>query len=177
MGWFSGKADHKRDVDAVLNCTAVLYEKLAGVHGQTSKLCLSLPDSRFRCMMFSLVTVYTTIYGKLHKPESVLMESCVSVTCHGLQSPIVFFGKETKQQESVLKGQEYSQFFLNQWSNHISAGRYSTATGRAMVATMLRYIESTVTPVSSDLIRLTALAADIEGITRNIESQFILQTI
>lgn len=178
MGWFNKKPDlvHKKHVDAVLSLTSTLFDTLAKVELDLA-YARSLPDSLFRCMLFSLVTVYITVYGRLKKPESVLGDCCVCVTLHCLKTPEAFFGGLITQQESVSRGGKYSSFFLNHWGNHITAGRFDTPAGRAVVATMLRYVVSEATPDSVEMTKLLTIATNLKEVTGSIDASFARLTL
>lgn len=173
MGWFSKKPDveYKKHVDAVLSLTSSLFERLVKTELALPSAC-SLPDSLFRCMMFSLVTVYTNVYGKLKKPDSVLADCCVSITIHCLQSSQLLFGGDISQQEATSISGRHCSFFLNNWGNHITSGRFTTPAGRAVVATMLSYVISETPPDTTQTVTLSTLATKFKQITDDITSAF-----
>jgi hypothetical protein len=175
MGWFNRKPDHDKTVNAVINISTQLYEKLASSGAQAPEIRFLLPDSRYRCILFSLSTVYATVANRMHKPDAVLYECSQLITQYCLQNSQAFLGGASSPQTVANNGGEYLQEYLNRWSSYITAGP-GTPAGLGIVASMFQHIESASPLSDSDVSRVQTLATWAEKIIDGIDSSFVQQT-
>jgi hypothetical protein len=175
MGWFSRKPDYDKTVNTVINLSTQLYEKLASAGAQAPEIRFLLPDSRYRCMLFSLATVHATVARRMHKPDAVLYECAQLMTQYCLQNARDFLGDISSPQNVANCGGEYLQEYLNRWSNYITAGP-GTPAGLGIVASMFQHIESARPLNDADVPRVQTLAAWTERIIDSIDSAFVDQT-
>jgi len=169
MGWFGGKPRHEQTVESVLQITGKLYETLADPHH--AALRFRRPDSRFRCLFFSLSTVHGVCASRMKNPDAVLNECAHCLVKYALAEQDTFFGGEIEPQRAANAGGAYLQDYLNRWSSYIdirSSGNQQAA--RSVVSSMLADIESAQPVAPGDSQRLGVVVSWIEGKFDDIHS-------
>lgn len=165
MGWFTGKATHRRQVDSALTVVGNLFEKTTdGGADAPLVLSLGLPDSRYRYLMFCLSTMQTACAQRMKNPDAVLNECLQALVKFALSHPAKFIGASTGPQKAANDGAGLVQDYLHRWSSYVDVfhgGNTEAAT--MLVCSMLRSTEAAVPGREGDAQRLLPLACWIEA--------------
>ena len=159
MGWFSRKPTQEKQALAAIKVATNLY--LLTIPGGTdapAPLEFTLPDSRFRYLMFCLSATTTACGKEMANPDAV-----VNQCLHGLVTLATtelkqdYFDGPINVQDVANSGAAYLQEFLNNWSAYIELEKAGEKTVD-LVCTMIHNTESAVPAGKADIQRLWPLA-------------------
>jgi hypothetical protein len=173
-GYFKGK----KEVDAVIRIVSNLFEKALLSKGDVPNvLRWTLPDSRFRYLMFCLSTVHAVCAHRMNDPNSVLQQCVFNLAYNAAtyKGPDPFFEARPDIQKTVDDGARLLRNFLDRWSKWIDATRADPTNARAgtmLVSSMLQTTES-LAPMSEGDGHLTPLACWFEDYIPVIDEAFV----
>jgi hypothetical protein len=166
MGWISHKPTQQKQVEAALQVASNLYEHTKpGAANAPAPLHFSLPDSRYKYLMFCLSTMELACAPKMKNPDAVVNE-CLHflVTWTTTECVQEFFGGPVDAQDAANRGAAYVQEFLHNWSTYldiVKGGNSPCATD--FVCSMIRTAESNEPASQGDAHRLGQLALWVEN--------------
>src|SRR5262249_17263953 len=158
------KPTQQKYIEAAVTVASNLYlHTMDGEIGGPSPLEFTLPDSRFRYLIFCLSAVMTTALAYDEKkdiqPEALFNGYLHFLTIVTTEQPEESFDDTSAAQDSIRKATEYLQQFLKDWSKWPEL----EATGQnaqinELISRMIRTTESNLAAEASDLLRLGKLA-------------------
>lgn len=174
MGWFGGKANHKKEVDAAFKVFGNLYERTtngsaSALRGLAAPQVLSfrLADSRFRYSMFCLSTVQAACARRMKNPDAVLNELLHTIVAGATNDAALqeqLFGGPVEPQHAANLAGSCVEDYLHRWSAYVDiVGGGNKAAATSIVCAMLQSTESTDPATAGDGRRLWPLATWIEG--------------
>src|SRR5436305_6689931 len=168
MSWFSRKPTQQKYVEAAITVASNLYlHTIPGAEDAPALLQFSLPDSRYRYMIFCLSTVVTAALAydekKQIKPE-VLIKGCLYfATWTATEHAQEYFDDPARSQDSASSATAYMQGFLkrwSQWSDFEKEGKNDEII--ELISSMIHTTESNGTAEKTDMQRLGNLALEID---------------
>jgi len=167
MNWFRRKPTQQKYVEAAITVASNLYlHSIPGADDAPSRLQFTLPDSRYRYMIFCLSTVVTAALAydesKDIQPQALISGSLQFLTLYAGPHPGEFFDDPSTAQNCIRRTNEYFQEFLKHWSQWPQleeAGK--SAEINDLISLMLRTTEADLAAETTDMERLGGLALDI----------------
>jgi hypothetical protein len=156
----------QKQVESAGRVASNLYlHTIPGAEDAPVTLHFSLPDSRFRYLIFCLSAVLRACAPTMDKDQfAVVFDEVLSlfVTWATTENAQEFFGGPVNPQDARRNGTTYLQAFLNDWSKYIAlekAGR--DMEGVDLICSMIHTTESNVPAGTTDEQRLGKLALQI----------------
>jgi hypothetical protein len=168
MSWFRRKPTQQKYVEAAITVASNLYlHTIPGAADAPAPLQFSLPDSRYRYLIFCLSTVLTAALAydenKDIQPAALMDGSLQFLTLFASEHPNEYFDDPTNAQNSINKTNEYFEAFLKQWSQWPQLEKAGeSARINELISLMLRTTESDLPAESTDMRRLSDLALSID---------------
>jgi hypothetical protein len=175
MKWLSRKPTRQKQVEAGIKVASNLYLNTIP-EGENAPVSLqfSLPDSRYRYLMFCL-SAMATACGREMKDCNAVVNDCLQflVTWATTESH-EFFGEPVNLQDVANNGAAYLQDFLNNWSRCIEFEKEGrNAEVIEMICSMIHTTESNVSIGAADTQRLDQLAVQIDCWLPTMRGAFI----
>jgi hypothetical protein len=176
MGWFSRKPTQQKQVGGAIKVASNLYlHTIPGGKLAPVPLQFSLPDSRYRYMIFCVSATTMACAPVMKNPDAVQHE-CMQflVTWTTTEGAQEFFGGPVNPQDVANNGAAYLQAFLNTWSACVELEKEGkNAEIIDLICSMIRTTESNVAVTKSDTQRLGALALQIRSHLPTMRAAFI----
>jgi hypothetical protein len=158
------KPTQQKQVKAAITVASNLYlHTIPGAEDAPVPLQFSLPDSRYRYLIFCLSAIVTACAREMKNHDAVVNECLHSLvmwtTTENVQE---FFGGPVNPQDVANNGAAYLQEFLNNWSRYVDLdkeGRYTE--GVDLICSMIHTTESNVPAEKADEKRLGELGLQI----------------
>jgi hypothetical protein len=180
MSWFSRKPTQQKQVEAAITVMSNLYlHTIPGAEDAPASLQFSLPDSRYRYLIFCLSTVVTAVLAydegkEINQPE-VFTKGCLHfATWTATENAQEYFGGTVNPQDVANNGAVYLQEFLNNWSRYIELekeGRNDEIID--LICSMVHTTESNMPAGKTDMQRLGKLALQIDCRLPTMRGAFI----
>src|SRR5439155_23869150 len=121
MGWFSPKPTPERQVEAAVTVATNLYlQTIPGAKDAPISLQFSLPDSRYRYLIFCLSATVTAIFAYDEKKDiqpDGLIKGCLNfATWAATENPKEYFSALPSRQDAANSANAYLVEFLKHWS-------------------------------------------------------------
>jgi hypothetical protein len=179
MGWFSRKPTPQKQVEAAITVATNLYlHTIPGAEDAPTPLHFTLPDSKYRYLLFCLSAVVTAILAydekKDFQPE-VLSNGCLqfAIGAATVQTQD-YFSVPTTPQDAARNAIAYFTAFAKQWSKWPELENQGKALESIdLICTMLRTTESDEPAGEMDLKRLGELALSIDCKMPTMRAAFI----
>ena len=158
MSWFRRKPTQLKYVEAAITVASNLYlQTIPGAEDAPAPLQFSLPDSRYRYLIFCVSTVVAAALAYDEKKQiqpGALIDGCLHF--------VTWLATENAQ-DSINNATSYLQEFLKHWSRWPELEKE----GRNLeiidlISSMIHTIESSVPASESDMRRLGELALQID---------------
>jgi hypothetical protein len=165
VGWFSRKPTQQKLVGAAIKVASNLYFiTTAGAEDAPVALQFTLPDSRYRYLIFCLSAMATACAHEMTNPDAVMNECLHFVigyaTTEGVRD---FFGGPEIPHDAANNGAAYLQDFLNKWSIWFELRKKGkSAETIDLICSMIHTAESNLPAVRTDSQRLEGLAQQID---------------
>jgi hypothetical protein len=165
MNWFRRKPTLEKHVEATITVASNLYlHTIAGADDAPVQLQFSLPDSRFRYLIFCLSAVTTACAPEMQNPAAVVND-CLRflVSLAATEQVQDFFDGPVIPQDAATNGAAYFQEFLNNWSIYVELEKQSRNTEIVdLICSMIHTTESNAPTERTDVKRLGELALHID---------------
>ena len=165
MGWFNRKPTQQKYVEAAITVASNLYlHTIPGAKDAPATLKFSLPDSRYRYLIFCLSAMTTACAQEMKNPETVVNECAhFFVTWAITENVQEFFGGSVNPQDVANNGAAYLQEFLNKWSTYVELEKEGRNTEIIeLICSMIHTTESNTPAEKIDMQRLGKLALQID---------------
>jgi hypothetical protein len=168
MSWFRRKPTQQKYVEAAITVASNLYlHTIPGAENVTAPLRFSLPDSRYRYMIFCLSAIVTTALAYDEKKEiqpEALIKGCLHfATSTAAENPQEYFADSVNSQNSIPNATEHLHEFLKYWSRWPELEKEGKNTEMIeLISSMIHTTESSVFAEKADLQRLGDLALEID---------------
>jgi hypothetical protein len=165
MSWFSRKPTQQKQVEAAITVASNLYlHTMPEAEDAPVPLQFSLPDSRYRYIIFCFSAMVTACAREMKNSDAVVNE-CLQflVTWTTTDSAQEFFGGTVNPQDAANNGATYLQGFLNRWSRYVeleNEGRNAEIID--LICSMIHSTESNSPSGAADTERLGELALQID---------------
>ena len=154
----------RKQIKAAITVASNLYlHTIPGAEDAPVPLQFSLPDSRYRYLVFCLSAVATACAREMKNHDAVVNKCLYSLvmwtTTENVQE---FFGGPVNPQDVANNGAAHLQEFLNNWSRYVDLdkeGRYTE--GVDLICSMIHTTESNVPAGKADEKRLGELGLQI----------------
>jgi hypothetical protein len=169
MNWFRRKPTQQKYVEAAITVASNLYlQTIPKSDGTPAPLHFTLPDSRYRYMIFCVSTVVTAalVYDerKEIQPEALINGCLQFLTWLANERPDEYFDNPANAERSINSTTASLQEFLKQWSRWPEFEKEGkSAESNELISHMLRTTESDLPAETEDLRRLGNLALDIDS--------------
>jgi hypothetical protein len=168
MSWLSRKPKQQNYLEAAIKVASNLYLRtIPGTEDAPTALQLSLPDSRYRYLLFCLSAAITAALVYDEKKEihtEALIKGCLDFAAWAAtETPQQYFGDQANVQESISRAAAYVQDLLGDWSRWPElekAGMSEEIWG--LICTMIHTTESSEPINQADKQRLGKLALQID---------------
>lgn len=168
MSWFSRKPTQQKYVEAAITVATNLYlHTIPGAEDAPAPLQFSLPDSRFRYLIFCLSAVVTAALAydekKQIQPE-VLIKGCLHfATWIATENAQEYFDDPASSQDSIKGAPADFQDFLKHWSRWPELEKEGrNAEIIELITSMIQTTESNLPAKQNDMQRLGDLALQID---------------
>jgi hypothetical protein len=168
MSWFSRKPTQQKYVEAAITVASNLYlHTIPGAEDAPAPLQFSLPDSRYRYLIFCLSAVVASALAydekKQVQPEALINGCLRFAIWAGKENPRDYFDDPASSQDSIDNAAAYFQEFLRHWSRWPEFEKE----GRAIeiidiICSMIHAAESNEAVEQIDKQRLGKLALQID---------------
>src|SRR6266404_501541 len=178
MRWFSRKPTQQKYVEAAITVASNLYlHTVPGAVDAPAPLQFSLPDSRYRYMIFCLSAVVTAALAYDEKKEiqpDALIKGCLHfATWTATENAQEYFDNPASQ-DSINSATAYLQEFLKHWSRWPELEKEGrTVESIELISSMIHTTESTVPAEKTDVQRLGKLALQIDSRLPTMRGAFI----
>jgi hypothetical protein len=180
MGWFSRKPTEQKQIEAAIKVASNLYlHTIPEVEDTPVVLQFSLPDSRYRYLIFCLSAVVTVALAydeakKINRPDA-LIKGCLNfATWTATENAQEYFGISTSPKDATDNATAYFQEFLKHWSRWPELEKEGKNTEIAdLICTMIHITESNVPAEKTDMQRLGKLALQIDCQLPTMRNAFI----
>lgn len=168
MGWFRRTPTQEKYIEAAITVASNLYlHTVPGAEDAPAGLKFSLPDSRYRYLLFCLSAVVTTALAydekkQLH-PASLFKGCLLFATWVATEQATEYFDDHTSSQAAVSNASAIFQEFLKQWSQWPTLekeGRNEEIID--LICSMIHATESNKPIEQVDMDRLGELAQQID---------------
>jgi hypothetical protein len=168
MNWFRRKPTQQKYVEAAITVASNLYlQTIPGAENAPAPLQFSLPDSRYRYLIFCVSTVVTAALAYDEKKQiqpGALIDGCLHfATLTATENAQEFFDDPTSKQDFISNATSYLQEFAKHWSRWPELekeGRNSEIID--LISSMIHTTESNVPAEETDMRRLGELALQID---------------
>ncbi|PYI94729.1 MAG: hypothetical protein DME97_00145 [Verrucomicrobia bacterium] len=168
MNWFRSKPTQQKYVEAAITVASNLYlHTIPAADDPRARLEFSLPDSRYRYLLFCLSTVLSAALAYDEKkdiqPETITNESLDFLRLFATEHANEYFDDPNDAHNFIRRTNEYFGEFLRQWSlwpELEKAGKNKQVND--LICIMLRTTESDLPAEASDMRRLSELALEID---------------
>ncbi len=168
MNWFRRKPTQQKYIEAAITVASNLYlHTISAPDDASVRLQFTLPDSRYRYLMFCLSTVITAALAydenKDIEPPTLISGCLHFLSLFASEHPHEYFDDPTDAQTSITRTNEYFGEFLQQWSRWPElekAGK--NAEINDLISLMLYTTESNAPAKATDMRRLGELALEID---------------
>ena len=179
MGWFSRKPTPQKQVEAAVTVATNLYlTTIPGAEAAPVPLQFSLPDSRYRYLIFCLSTIVSAILAYDEKKDfqpDVFFNGCLHfATWAATEHAQEYFSGPSNPQDAANKANIYFMEFLKQWSQWPELekdGKNAEITD--LICSMIHKTESNMPAGKMDMQRLGKLALQIDCQMPTMRSAFI----
>ncbi len=176
MRWFSRKPTQQKQVEATITVASNLYlHTIPGAEDAPVLLQFSLPDSRYRYLIFCLSAVATACAPEMKYPDAVVND-CLRflATLAATERVQDFFDGPVNPQDAATNGSAYLQEFLNNWSRYVELEKEGrNAEIIDLIFSMIHTTESNVPAEKTDVQRLGDLALQIDCRLPTMRGTFI----
>lgn len=179
MGWFSRKPTPQKQVEAAITVATNLYlNTIPGAKDAPVPLQFSLPDSRYRYLIFCLSATVTAVLAYDEKKEiqpDVLFKGCLHfATWAATENAQEYFSVPSSPQDAANNANAYFIEFLKLWSKwpELEKGR-KNAEITDLICSMIHTTESNVPTGKMDMQRLGKLALRIDCQMPTMRGAFI----
>lgn len=168
MNWFRRKPTQQKYVEAAITVASNLYlHTIPAADGPPARLQFTLPDSRYRYLLFCLSTVLSVALAYDEKkdiqPETITSGSLDFLRLFASEHPDEYFDDPKDAQNYISRTNDYFGEFLRQWSlwpGLENAGKNNEIND--LISLMLRSTESGAPADATDMRRLSELALEID---------------
>ena len=168
MNWFRSKPTQQKYVEAAITVASNLYlHTIPAADDPRTRLQFSLPDSRYRYLLFCLSTALSVALAydeKKHiQPETIITGSVDFLRLFASEQPNDYFDDPNDAQNYISRTNDYFGNFLRQWSlwpELEKAGKNNQIND--LICLMLRTAESDAPAGATDMRRLSELALEID---------------
>jgi hypothetical protein len=168
MSWFSRKPTQQKQIEAAITVASNLYlHTIPSAEDAPVSLQFSLPDSRYRYLIFCLSAVITAVLAydeeKEIQPESLIKGCLHFAMWTATENAQEYFGGPASPQDSINSATAYLQEFLKHWSRwpELEKERRS-AEIIELICSMIHTTESNEPVQQTDKQRLGELALHID---------------
>jgi|ERR1017187_209498 hypothetical protein len=176
MSWFSREPTQQKQVEAAITVASNLYlHTIPGADDAPVPLQFSLPDSRYRYLIFCLSTMATACAREMKNPDEVVNE-CLHflLTWTTKENMQEFFGGPINVQDVANNGAVYLQEFLSNWSRYVELEKEGkNAEIIDLICSMIHTTESNVPTGKTEVQRLGELALQIDCQLPTMRGAFI----
>ena len=180
MSWFSRKPTQQKYVDAAITVASNLYlHTIPGAEDAPAPLQFSLPDSRYRYMIFCLSTVITAALAYDEKKQiqpQELINGCLRLVTGSAAEHFAqeYFDDPASSQDSVENASAYLTEYLKQWSRWPQLEKEGrNAETWELISSMIHNTEANLHSEKSDMGRLSKLALEIDCRLPTMRGAFI----
>jgi hypothetical protein len=169
VSWFSRRPTQQKYVEAAITVATNLYlQTIPGAEDAPTSLQFSLPDSRYRYMIFCLSAVVTAALAYDEKKQiqpKVLIKGCLHfATWTATESAQEYFDDSESSQDSIDSATAYLQEFLKHWSRWPELEKEGrNAEIIELISSMIHTTESSRPAEKTDIQRLGDLALQIDS--------------
>jgi hypothetical protein len=167
MNWFRSKPTQQKYVEAAITVASNLYlHTIPARDDSRTRLQFSLPDSRYRYLLFCLSTVLSAALAYDEKkdiqPEMIISGSLDFLRLFASHHPNEYFDDPHDAQNFIDRTNDYFGEFLRQWSlwPELEKGGKNNKIND-VICLMLRTTESNAPADAADMRRLSELALEI----------------
>ena len=179
MSWFSRKPTQQKQVEAAITVMSNLYmHTIPEAKDAPAPLQFSLPDSRYRYLIFCLSTVVTAVLAydeeKKIQPEAIIKGCLDFATWTATENAQEYFGGSVNPQDVANNGKMYLQEFAKHWSRWPELekeGRNDEIID--LICSMIHTTESNMPAGKTDMQRLGKLALQIDCQLPTMRGAFI----
>ncbi len=163
MRWFSWKPTQQKYVEAAITVATNLYlHIIPGAEDAPAPLQFSLPDSRYRYVIFCLSAVVTAALAydekKQIQPETLIKGCLHAANFIATDCQEYLVGDSASSQDSVENASAYLQEFLKHWSRWPELEKEGNDEIIELISSMIHTTESNLPAEKTDLQRLGRLA-------------------
>ncbi len=176
LSWLNPKPRHDKQVKAAVKVASNLYYlTIPGAADAVAPLQFSLPDSRYRYLMFCLSATQTACAGELSNSDAVFRDCLRFLTMAATGELITeFFAVATDAETAANSGAAFTRQFLNHWSRYEAL---ETEGGKNLqindlLCSMIHIAESDGSLEETDKKRLAPLAVYIYCLLPTMRSAF-----
>lgn len=168
MSWFTRKPTQQKYREAAITVATNLYlHTIPGAEDAPAPLQFSLPDSKFRYMIFCLSAVVTAALAydekKQIQPEALIKGSLHAANFIATDCQEYLVGDSASSQDSVENASGYLQEFLKHWSRWPELEKEGrNAEIIDLISSMIHTTESNLPAEKTDMQRLGDLALWID---------------
>lgn len=170
---FASPKPIEKQVEAVITVASNLYLhtiKRADVpHGS---LQLTLPDSRYRYLIFSLSTIATVCASEMTERDSVVSDSLNFLATWAVEHDQEFFGGPVTFDMALTSGIRYLREFSDQWESYFKLEKEGTESIDS-ISSMIHSTETNVLFGDDDKVRLGELALEVVCRTPAMRDAFV----
>ena len=168
MGWFSRKPTPEKQVEAAVTVASNLYlQTIPGAEQAPAPLMFSLPDSRFRYLLFCLSATVTAVLAydeKKNLQPEVLFNGCLHfATWAATENAQDYFSGPSSSKDAINNASDYFMVFLKHWTiwpDLEKEGKSSEIID--LICSMIQTTESNEPITKKDMQRLGPLALQID---------------
>lgn len=179
MGWFRHKPTQEKYVEAAVTIASNLFlHTIPEADDAPAELKFSLPDSRYRYLLFCLSAVVTTalVYDekKQIQPE-ILFKGCLHfATWTATKQAQEYFDDPVSSQSAVGNTNTIFQDFLERWSEWLTLEKESRNNEIIdLICSMIHTTESSEPVEQADINRLGELALQIDCRLPTMRAAFV----
>ena len=179
MGWFSRKPTPQKQVEAAIKVATNLFlHTIPGAEDAPVPLQFSLPDSRYRYLIFCLSATVTAVLAYDEKKDiqpDVLFKGCLHfATWTATENAQEYFSDPSCPQDAVNNATAYFLEFLKHWSTWPALEKEgNNAEIIDLICSMIHTTESNVPAGKTDMKRLGKLALQIDCQMPTMRGAFI----
>ncbi len=178
MGWFGRKPTQQKQIEAAITVASNLYlHTIPEAEDAPVPLQFSLPDSRYRYLIFCLSAVMRVCAPEMKKKNfAAVFDECLHflVTWAIAEGAQEFFGSPVVPEDAANSGAAYLREFGNNWSRYIELEKEGrNAEIIDLICSMIHATESNVPIVKTDTERLANLALWIDCRLPTMQDAFI----
>jgi hypothetical protein len=179
VSWFTRKPTQQKYREAAITVATNLYlHTIPGAEDAPAPLQFSLPDSKFRYMIFCLSAVLTAALAydekKQIQPEALIKGCLHAAKLIATDCQEYLVGDSASSQDSVENASAYLQEFLKHWSRWPELEKEGrNAEIIDLISSMIHTTESNLPAEKTDMQRLSELALWIDCRLPTIRGAFI----